>query len=160
MLRKCKTADMIWYSILVHMAERQELPYSATKEWSVVMNIIIDIGNKKAAKEIKKLILIYKKQYKIKVIISKSTDKAVKTCSKILADCIIYDRHTTSQFNEYFSQYTYNGLWFVPVSFIDDKMDVVDAINTGRTAYYITMPIDKDIVSTMLKCISKKIKRL
>lgn len=95
------------------------------------MNIIIDIGNKKVAKEIKKLILIYKKQYKIKVIISKSTDKAVKTCSKILPDCII-----------------------------DDKMDVVDAINTGRTAYYITMPIDKDIVSTMLKCISKKIKRL
>lgn len=124
------------------------------------MNIIIDIGNKKVAKEIKKLILIYKKEYKIKVIISKSTDKAVKTCSKILADCIIYDRHTTSQFNEYFSKYTYNGLWFVPVSFIDDKMDVVDAINTGRTAYYITMPIDKDIVSTMLKCISKKIKRL
>ena len=73
------------------------------------MNIIIDIGNKKVAKEIKKLILIYKKQYKIKVIISKSTDKAVKTCSKILPDCIIYDRHTTSQFNEYFSKYTYNG---------------------------------------------------
>ena len=97
-------------------------------------------------------------EYKIKVIISKSTDKAVKTCSKILADCIIYDRHTTSQFNEYFSKYTYNGLWFVPVSFIDDKMDVVDAINTGRTAYYITMPIDKDIVSTMLQCISKRIK--
>lgn len=34
------------------------------------MNIIIDIGNKKVAKEIKKLILIYKKEYKIKVIIS------------------------------------------------------------------------------------------
>ncbi len=121
------------------------------------MNIIIDMDNQKAAKEIKKLILLHKKKYKIKVIISKSTDKAVKTCGKILADCIIYDRHITSQFNEYFSKYTYNGLWFVPVSFIDDKMDVVDAINTGRTAYYITMPIDKDIVSTMLRCISKKI---
>ena len=124
------------------------------------MNIIIDIGNKKVAKEIKKTILIYKKEYKIKVIISKSTDKAVKISNKILADCIIYDRQATSQFNEYFSNYTYNGLWFVPVSSIDDKMDVVDAINTGRIAYYITMPIDKDIVSTMLKCISKKIKRL
>ena len=124
------------------------------------MNIIIDIGNKKAAKEIKKLILIYKKQYKIKVIISKSTDKAVKICNKIFADCIIYDRNTTTLFNEYFSNYTYNGLWFVPVSSIDDKMDVVEAINTGRTAYYITMPIDKNNISTMLECISKKIKRL
>ena len=121
------------------------------------MNIIIDIGNKKAAKEIKKLILIYKKQYKIKVIISKSTDKAVKICNKIFADCVIYDRNTTTLFNEYFSNYTYNGLWFVPVSTIDNKMDVVEAINTGRTAYYLTMPIDKDIVSTMLSCISKKI---
>ena len=122
------------------------------------MNIIIDMDNQKAAKEIKKLILLYKKQYKIKVIISKSTDKAVKICNKILADCIIYDRNTTTLFNEYFSNYTYHGLWFVPVSTIDNKMDVVEAINTGRTSFYLTMPIDKNNVSTMLECISKRIK--
>ena len=121
------------------------------------MEIIIDLSDKRKAQDIRTKLQEVSYTENINIRIAKDSKDAQKLCEKHFVDCVIYDRSYTEKLEEYFDSYTYQPTWFVPYSKEQNHIDVIDAINTHRTAYYIVEPVDKLIAESTLRNIRMRI---
>ncbi len=119
--------------------------------------IVIDLQNQDKARILRKLLLSVPFESKLKIRIARSTEHAQKLCKKRRIDCVIYQREYTDKLESYFDKYIFAPKWFMPYSQKQDNNDIIEAINTQRTAYYIVEPLDTSKTAQALNCIKIRI---
>ena len=120
------------------------------------MQLMIHMPNKQKAGKLLKLL---SNEGVSDVPIVSDTSDAVKLNHQKHIDCVLFDRSLTVNYDDYFQKYYDDEIYFVPVSDNQtiDYLDVIDAINSQRAAYYLSGEIDAEHIKTMLYCIRQRL---
>ena len=71
--------------------------------------------------------------------------------------CVIFERDLAFDFARLMQLFHDPYLWFVPVDTARNDLDIIDAINTHHSAYYLIEPITQEEISSMNKCLKWRI---
>ena len=78
---------------------------------------------------------------------------AVEAAKRVGAQGVLFDRELIQEYIGFFDQFQSANIWFIPMSVERNDLDIIAALNTHRTAYYLIAPITEEQVSTMLECL-------
>ena len=62
---------------------------------------------------------------------------------QINACCVFFDRDFATDYDSFFSQFHSKSIYFVPVSKRNDNLDIIAALNTQRTVFYLKEPVNE-----------------